>query len=194
MFEPKQSRGYLLPKGCKDLGDVLKAKAAMNWKASKPKPLKTNEQIREVLQKFIPELSDGTIEIVSMARIVGRRCLLVVRPTITTTDLSGGLTSLGPGSRLDALAAELGDESLSVRRWNPTTEDFIRQCFRVPEFRIAILLAEKAAMVTLNKRAFDDAHSRYSGITRAFLLLHSEMVQLVSEVTGWKISLETSSD
>jgi hypothetical protein len=77
MFSSKRS--YLLPKGCKDLADVLaaKAKRAMSRKRA---PLETSEQIRDVVKRYVQELTDGSLEIVATVRIVGRRCLLVVRP------------------------------------------------------------------------------------------------------------------
>ena len=77
MFSSK--RGYLLPKGCKDLADVPAAKAKRS-KSRKRAPLETNEQVREVVRKYVPELTDGSLEITATARIVGCRCLLAVRP------------------------------------------------------------------------------------------------------------------
>src|SRR5688572_19866286 len=71
-------RDYLLPEGCKDLGDVLKLEAQKTNEEIR-QPLRTNEEIRQVFRRYVPEIAAGTVEIVSLARDVGRRCLLVVR-------------------------------------------------------------------------------------------------------------------
>lgn len=192
MSASNRSRSYLLPKGCTNLAELLKPKAATQFRPPKSKPLETNEQIRQVVHKYIPELANGTLEIVSTARVVGCRCLLVVRPA-STTELPARLVSLSRGPQLNALIEELGGEVPSFRRWNPSAEEFIRQSFLGSEVKVALNPAEKSAIVTLNKRVFNEIRGNSSAITRDSLLrLQSEMVQLISEVTGWKISLETA--
>lgn len=190
MFSSGHGRSYRLPKGCKDLADVLKAASARRAKARKPKPLATNEQVRQVVQKYVPELTDGRLEIVATARIVGRRCLLLVRRK-QATDLPGRLFALRRGPQLNELIEELGGEFPSISLWNESTEDFVRQSFSRPELELETKPSEKAAIVTLDKSLFEKLHGRSGKIHRESMLrLHSEMVQLVSEVTGWRISLE----
>ena len=191
MSSSERNRGYRLPKGCKDLADVLKAAMAKKSTLRKRKPLETNEQIRQILQKHIPELANGTLEIVSAARVVGRRCLIVVRPT-TQNDSPVRMFSMRRGPQLDALIDELASEFPSISLWNGSAEEFVRKSFRSPELQIAIKPEEKEATVTLNMSLFDEIHGKCPKIQRDSLLrLHSEMVQLVSEVTGFKISLQT---
>ena len=61
-----------------------------------------------------------------------------------------------------------------------------------PEVRVT-LHPSKAATVVLNKTLFDARHQSVPKIQRdGEWRLHSEMVQLVSEVTGWTISLEVA--
>jgi transcription antitermination factor NusA-like protein len=131
------------------------------------------------------------LKIVSTARVVGRRCLIVVRPA-TANVLSGRMLSVRRGAQLNALIDELGGEFPAISFWNESTEKFVRQNFASPELQIAMKPPEKRAVVTLNMTLFDRLHRRSPKITRDSLLrLHSEMVELVSEVTGWKISIET---
>lgn len=63
----------------------------------------------------------------------------------------------------------------------------MRQSFRSPELE----LETKAAIVTLNRSLFDKLNGRSSKVHGESLpRLNSKMVQLVSEATCWKISLE----
>ena len=183
------SRSYCLPKGCKDLADVLKTASEKNVNPRKGKPLETNEEIREVLRKHIPELADGPLEIVSTARIVGRRCLIVVRQTLLNEG-SRRTICLGRGPGLNALVDELKGEFPTICFWNESTEEFIRCSFLSPELRVT-LYPSKTATVVLSRTLFDAMHRDVPEIQReSQWRFHSEMVQLVSEVTGWKISLE----
>ena len=189
MFWSKRKRGLDLPKGCKDLGDVFKVGTAKKIRARRRKPLETNEEVREVLLKYIPELADGSLEIVSTARVVGKRCLIVVRPT-TGKSVTGRLVSMGRGPHLTAMIDELGGEFPSLSVWNESTEEFVRGNFMSPEFQIDMNPDGKRASVTLNMAVFEQLHGGSEVRRESFLRMHSEMVQLVSEVTGWRISME----
>ena len=169
--------------------DVLKVSGLKKRKARRRKPLETNEEIRQALRKYIPALGSGAWEIVAMARVVGRRCLVAVHPT-SSNEAAGELPRLSRGPELNAMIEELAGEFPSVYRWNESAEEFVRRSFLGPELKVTITGA-KAATVTLNKRLFDEMNGRRPKVTRdPVLRLHSEMVQLVSEVTGWRISLE----
>ena len=191
MLQPRNDRSYCLPKGCKDLADVLKVASAKAAKARKRKPLETNEEIREILRKHVPELKDGLLEIVSTARVVGRRCLIVVRPSISG-EVGKRTISLRRGPELNALIDELRGEFPTFSFWNESTEEFIRGTFLSPELRVTIH-PSKAATVALSRKVFDATHRGVPDVQRkSQQRFHSEMVQLVSEVTGWKVSLEVA--
>ena len=97
---------------------------------------------------------------------------------------------LARGPVLNALIEELAGEFPGISFWNESTEGFIRQSFLGPELRVTIHTS-KAAIVVLNRTLFDEGHQNVPKIQReSEWRIHSEMVQLVSEVTGWKISLE----
>jgi hypothetical protein len=84
---------------------------------------------------------------------------------------------------------ELAGEFLVFFLCNESAEESVRRSFLGPELKVTITGA-KAATVALDKRLFDEMNGRRPKVTRdSVLRLHSEMVQLVSEVTGWRISL-----
>ena len=86
------------------------------------------------------------------------------------------------------LIEELGGEFPSISRWNESAEGFLRDSFLCPELQLTINSAEKSATVTLSERIFNEFHGGAPKIQRDSLRrLHSEMAQLVSEVTGFNI-------
>ena len=137
----------------------------------------------------MPELNDGSLEIVSTARIVGRRCLVVVR-SVRAVEPGQRRISLRRGPALNALIEELAGEYPSISFWKEPAEAFIRQSFCGPGVSVTIH-PSKAATVTLNKTLFGATHSQSAEAQRkSEWQFYTEMVQLVSEVTGWKISFE----
>ncbi len=175
-------RGGLLPKGCKDLGDVLKLEALKTKKIRQP--WHTNEEIREVFRRYVPEFAAGTVEIVSIARNVGRRCLLVVRshdPQVSGVEAF----SFKRGERLSALVAELGGEHPSVIEWRASAEELIRAAFGGLE-TVALDSGTRQATVTIHPLSRNQVVvAKEDQIVRML----SELAGLVSEVTGWKIRL-----
>ncbi|MGA2177321.1 MAG: hypothetical protein ABSH38_20290 [Verrucomicrobiota bacterium] len=176
-------RDYLLPEGCKDLGDFLKLEALKGNEIRQP--LRTNEEIRQVFRRYFPEVAAGTVEIVSMARIVGHRCLLVVRshdPKVSAVQAF----SLGRGERLNALFADLRGEYATIHLWQPSPEAFIETAFPWPA-QVVLDSGARQAVVTIHPAqwiSFVMWRNRDQMVQWA-----SEMTVLFSELTGWKISV-----
>jgi hypothetical protein len=123
-----------------------------------------------------------------MARVVGRRFLVAVRPT-NPIEAAGGMPRLRRGPELNAMIEELAGEFPVFCRWNESAEEFVKQSFLGAELTVTIN-GSKTATITLDKKVFNVVNRGAPKITQDSLLrLHSEMVQLVSEVTEWRISL-----
>jgi len=173
-------RDYLLAEGCKDLGDVLRLEAHEEIRP----PLRTNEEIRQVFRRYVPEIAAGTVEIVSLARDVGRRCLLVVRshdPKVSAVQAC----SFQRGERLNAIVADLGGEFPSVMPWHSSPEEFIRAAFGWPE-NVVLDSGSRRAVVTIHRLSRKQV---MVGKEDQIVRMLSELTGLVSEITGWKISL-----
>ncbi len=176
-------RDYLLPQGCKDLGDVLKLEAQKRNEKFR-QPLRTNEDIRQVFRRYVPEIAAGTVEIVALARNVGRRCLLVVRSNDSKVSAVQAC-SFQRGERLDALVADLGGELASVIEWHSSPEELIRAAFGGLE-EVALDSSTRQAVVTIHPLSRNRV---VVGDEDQIVRMLSEMTGLVSELTGWKISL-----
>lgn len=151
-----------------------------------PESLRTNEEIQQVLHKYFPKIRDGSVEIVSLARTVGRRCLLVVRSRDQGVSAVEAF-AFERGERLNALKAELGGELLTIVQWQSSPEKFIRTAFLPGE--VALHSDGKQATITLHPSQRDglmvDGDDQRVRAT-------SELTGLVSEVTGWKISMAST--
>ena len=186
-------RDYLLPKGCKDLGDVLKLEAQkrngmtrcpLRTNEAVCQPLRTHDEIRQVFCKYVPEIAAGTVEIVSLARKVGRRCLLVVRshdPKVSAVEAC----SFQRGERLNAIVADLGGELPSVLQWHASPEELIKTAFAWPE-EVVLDSGSRRAVVMIHPLS---RHKVMVGKEDQIVRMLSELTGLVSEITGWKISL-----
>lgn len=70
-----------------------------------------------VLAGYVPELRDGTVRVMAVAREAGSRTKVAVAPTREGVDAVGAV--LGRASnRLKAVAAELGGERIDVVAWH----------------------------------------------------------------------------
>lgn len=148
-----------------------------------PKSLRTEEEIRQIIRRYFPKIADGTVEVVSLTRSAGIRCLLVVRssdPKVSAVPAC----SLERGEKLTALIAELDGELPTIVQRHAASEELIRACFAPdaivfdPENRKAIITIHPTRQKVVMVRGEDQ-------IIRA----SSELTGLLSEVTGWEIRL-----
>ena len=72
----------------------------------------------------VPEIFDGTVEIVNIAREAGDRTKIAVRATNDAVDAVG--TTVGPrGARVQAVVNELSGENMDVVQWEEDPADYI---------------------------------------------------------------------
>ena len=144
-----------------------------------------NGEINRLFHKHIPEIADGTVEIVSIARDAGRRTCLAVRSH--DPKLSAVKVCLGKrGTLFRAIATELGGEHLTIITWHASPEQLIHNAFFDPLLRVSTDTATRRATITVDRkvskfvmRGDDDRMDR----------VRQEIATLVSRMTGWKICL-----
>jgi len=118
------------------------------------------------------------VEIVSVARDVGRRAYVAVRSCIAEVDPVGTCTGLR-GARTNAIFAELNREYLTVVRWDESPERFIRNALApLPISRVVLDPQTRAALVTIDPASATESTKEEDSDLR-----------LVSELTGWKVAL-----
>ena len=76
------------------------------------------------MNKKLPEIYDGTVEIVSIAREAGDRTKMAVRSTDPNVDPVG--TCVGPkGQRVQLVVNELHGENMDIVKWEEDPSDYI---------------------------------------------------------------------
>jgi N utilization substance protein A len=131
----------------------------------------SKEEIRQLFRKHVPEVNAGVVEIVSVARDVGRRCYVAVRSQPPLVEPVGACSGVR-GAHQKAMVADLKGEYLTIVRWEASPERFIRNAF-----------ANRAAEVVLDQAAGTAA------VTTEQPPPFPGDVELVMELTGWKISV-----
>jgi transcription termination/antitermination protein NusA len=109
-----------------------------------------NGEIHRLFRKHIPEIEDGTVEIVSMARDAGRRTCMAVRshnPKLNAVQTCSGER----GIRLRAMATEFGGEHFTVIHWHASTEQLIQDALFDLTSHVVTDSATRRAIVTVDR-------------------------------------------
>ncbi len=141
-----------------------------------------NGEIRQLFRQHVPEIAAGTVEIVSVARDVGRRSYIAVRSRLAEVDPVGACTGIR-GARIKAMVAELNREFLTVVRFEESPERFIRNAVTplvVSGFGLDVQTHEALLSIEAGRAARSNHED-------------SDM-RLVSQLTGWKITLRRPSE
>ena len=87
------------------------------------------ELLKRMFEKEIPEVYDGTVEIVSIAREAGDRAKVIVKSNDANVDAIG--TIVGPrGSRIRTLVDELHGENMDIIEWNDDRATLIKNALK----------------------------------------------------------------
>lgn len=82
--------------------------------------------VRKLFALEVPEVADGTVEIVVLAREAGHRTKMAVRSTVPGVNAKG--SCIGPmGQRVRAVMAELNGEKIDIVDYVEDTTEFVRQ-------------------------------------------------------------------
>ncbi|MEI8321356.1 MAG: transcription termination factor NusA [Alphaproteobacteria bacterium] len=78
----------------------------------------------KLFEQEVPEIADGTIEIVSVARDPGSRAKIAIRSEDASIDPVGACVGMR-GSRIQAIVNELQGEKVDIVLWSPNQANFI---------------------------------------------------------------------
>ncbi len=126
----------------------------------------------------VPEVYDGLIEILSVARDPGSRAKIAVRTSDPTLDPVGACVGMR-GSRVQAVVNELQGERIDIIPWNEDAATFIVSALQPAEVsKVVIDEAENRIEVVVP----DDQLSLAIG-------RRGQNVRLASQLTGWAIDI-----
>lgn len=91
-----------------------------------------SDLVKRLFEQEVPEIYDGTVEIVSIAREAGDRTKMAVRSTDPNVDPVG--TCVGPkGQRVQLVVNELHGENMDIVKWEEDPSDYIANALNPAE-------------------------------------------------------------
>lgn len=137
--------------------------------------------IIRLLENYIPEIKDGTIEIMGIARDPGDRTKIGVKSNETKVDPIGACVGEG-GSRIREIVKQLSDEKIDLFRWSDNEKELIANALQPAEV-IAVTRVnpkEKTALAIVP----DDQLSLAIGKL-------GQNVKLAVQACGWSIDIKS---
>ncbi|MGV0031156.1 transcription termination factor NusA [Latilactobacillus curvatus] len=140
--------------------------------------------VKRLFEQEVPEIYDGTVEIVSIAREAGDRTKMAVRSTDPNVDPVG--TCVGPkGQRVQLVVNELHGENMDIVKWEEDSSDYIANALNPAE----------VIAVQFNG---DNEHTCTVIVPDYQLSLaigkKGQNARLAAELTGYKIDIKPESE
>lgn len=140
--------------------------------------------LKRLFEQEIPEIYDGTVEIMSIAREAGDRAKVAVRSNNSDVDPVG--TSVGPrGQRVQAIVSELGGENMDIVEWTDDEAAFIANALNPAEV-IDVIFDEN------NERACTVIVPDYQ--LSLAIGKRGQNARLAAKLTGYKIDIKSESE
>lgn len=142
------------------------------------------ELVRRLFELEVPEVADGAVEIVSIAREAGHRSKVAVRPLVKGLNAKGAC--IGPrGSRVGTIMEELGGEKIDIIDFDEDPAAFVGNAL-APAKVLAVEVAdaeERRARVTVPDYQLSLAIGR-----------EGQNARLAARLTGWRIDIRSDAE
>ncbi|NNE22286.1 MAG: transcription termination/antitermination protein NusA [Rhizobiales bacterium] len=141
------------------------------------------EFMAKLFGQEVPEIYDGIVEIVAVARDPGSRAKISVRSKDSSIDPVGACVGMR-GSRVQAVVNELQGEKIDIIPWTPDAASFIVNALAPAEVA-KVVLDEEAERIEVVVP--DEQLSLAIG-------RRGQNVRLASQLTGWDIDIMTEAE
>ena len=131
----------------------------------------------------VPEIYDGVVEVVAVARDPGSRAKIAVRSKDGSIDPVGACVGMR-GSRVQAVVNELQGEKIDIIQWTPDVASFVVNALAPAEVS-KVVLDEEAERIEVVVP--DEQLSLAIG-------RRGQNVRLASQLTGWDIDIMTEAE
>lgn len=144
---------------------------------------KTPQLVIELFRQEVPEIADGTVQIVGIAREAGVRTKIAVKSNNSDVDPVGACVGM-KGSRVQMVVRELENEKIDIVPWSPDPATFIRNALN-PAKIVGIELEpeRKAAHVTVAQGNLAIAIGRKGQNTK-----------LAARLTGYRLDIRSENE
>lgn len=135
--------------------------------------------VRKLFAHEVPEISDGQVELVSLAREAGHRTKIAVAAKVPGLNAKGAC--IGEyGSRVRAVMGELGEEKIDIVDYNENPAKFVANALSPAKAAKVEVVDESAKMA----RAFVPNDQLSLAIGK-----EGQNARLAAKLTGWKIDI-----
>lgn len=138
--------------------------------------------IRRLFELEVPEIADGSVEIVSVAREAGFRTKIAVHANDDSIDPVGACVGL-KGMRVNSIVDEINGEKIDIIVWNSDMGTYISNSLSPAEVREVIVDEKENSAIAIVP---DNQLSLAIG-------KEGQNVRLAAKLTGWKIDIKGES-
>lgn len=139
--------------------------------------------VRRLFELEVPEITEGTIEIKSLAREPGHRTKIAVASSDPNVDCVGACVGIR-GARIKNIVDELNGEKIDIIRWSDEPELLLPNALKPSEVSGIILSGEnKVATIVVPNDQLSLAIGK-----------RGQNVRLASRLTSWDIDIITESE
>ncbi|QMU07531.1 transcription termination factor NusA [Levilactobacillus suantsaii] len=143
-----------------------------------------SDLLKRLFEQEVPEIYDGTVEIMAIAREAGDRAKIAVRSNNPDIDPVG--TSVGPrGQRVQTIVNELGGENMDIVEWTDDEAKFIANALNPAEVLDVIFDPN-------NERACEVVVPDYQ--LSLAIGKRGQNARLAAKLTGYKIDIKSESE
>ncbi|MEJ8279122.1 transcription termination factor NusA [Pseudonocardia spirodelae] len=140
--------------------------------------------VRKLFALEVPELVDGSVEIVSVAREAGFRSKIAVRSTRSGLNAKGAC--IGPmGARVRGVMAELAGEKIDIIDWSEDPGEFVGNALSPSKVVSVTVLDERARIARVVVPDFQLSLA---------IGKEGQNARLAARLTGWKIDIRSDAD
>lgn len=140
--------------------------------------------VRQLFSLECPEVADGTVEIVEIAREAGYRTKMAVRTDVEGINPKG--SCIGPmGARVRAVIADLGEEKIDIVDYDDDPEVFVAAALSPAKVESVEVVSWSERRVRVVVPAY-----QYS----LAIGKEGQNVRLAARLTGWKIDIHSDAD
>ena len=139
--------------------------------------------LKRLFEKEVPEIYDGTVEIMSVAREAGERSKISVHAENTDVDAVGSCVG-AKGARVEAVVNELSGEKIDIVLWDNDPKVFVKNALSPSQVVDVQVDEENQSTVVIVP---DNQLSLAIG-------KKGQNARLAAKLTGWKIDIKSESD
>ena len=140
--------------------------------------------VRGLFALEVPEIADGSVEIIALAREAGHRTKIAVRSTVAGLGAKGAC--IGPvGSRVRAVTTELHGEKIDIVDWSADPARFVASALspaRVSSVTVVDLM-QRSARVVVPDYQLSLAIGK-----------EGQNARLAARLTGWRIDIHSDAE